>query len=81
MEAEGGKEKGPNEGTFVDWLDLLTLWGPGWPSLLPLVLGQGWEGTTEACNYQGILWQACTLFQCSLLWEDICSLLVWPVTQ
>lgn len=67
MEAEGGKEKGPNEGTFVDWLGLLTLWGPGWPSLLPLLLGQGWEGTTEACNYQGILWQACPLFQCSLL--------------
>ena len=36
MEAEGEK-KGPGEGTFVDWLDLLTLWGLGCPSVLPLV--------------------------------------------
>lgn len=28
VEAGGGKKEGPGEGTFVDWLELLTLW-PG----------------------------------------------------
>lgn len=41
MSSDGGRgrrREGPGEGTFVDWLGLLTLWGLDWTSVLPLVL-------------------------------------------
>lgn len=85
VEAGGGKEKGPGEGTFVDWLELLTLWGLGGPSLLPLVLSFTAEALLATGAFYGgpIHSSHCRLLTLrhSLFREGICSLLAWPVTQ
>lgn len=44
LEVEGGEERGPGQGTFVDWLDLLTFVALSLrsvlPSVRPLVVGR-----------------------------------------
>lgn len=82
MEVEGAEEKGP-DGTFVDWLDLLTLCGLSWLCVVLLVLPGGLR--PKVCGLYGRLVHStqCHLLtlQHSVPLEDIFGFLTWPVTQ
>lgn len=54
--SRGRRRERSRSGTFVDWLDLLTLCGLSWSSVLQLVL---WGGLRPATC--GIVCQACPL--------------------